>query len=285
MQQKIELKQIRTFNEIIDDSISFFKQNFKPLLRTVATICGFFIVAGLIIAIFSQIQTWQHVREGTSFFTVTYLINIVFHIMSHVVLVLTGLSFMALYHDNNKTAPTVTQVWSYVKYYALRVLGSALALTVLVCGETLFCILPGIYFGIVYMLVLPVMVFENGTLGYSLKTSFRLIKKNWWHVLGVVLVTGLIVTAIIFLVVIPAMLIVMLVQMITTVDILHVYNIVTVIAGEVSSFFYLIPIIAIALTYFSLNELYDDNNLMERINNLGRADASPDIEDLPSEEY
>ena len=46
MQMKVELSQIRTLGEIIDDSILFFKQNYKALLKSYFVICGFFWVAG-----------------------------------------------------------------------------------------------------------------------------------------------------------------------------------------------------------------------------------------------
>ena len=97
MQEKIELNRIRTFGEIIEDSIEFFKQNWRPLLRSYFTICGFFWVLSLLTAILNQVQAAQRLAIGESQFGFMYFLSIVLGLVSGIVIVLAVLSFMALY--------------------------------------------------------------------------------------------------------------------------------------------------------------------------------------------
>lgn len=55
-------------------------------------------------------------------------------------------------------------------------------------------ILPGVYLAICYLLVVPLLVFHNGSLGIidTLELLRKAITKNWWLVFATLLVLGLI---------------------------------------------------------------------------------------------
>lgn len=273
MQEKIELNKVRGFGEIIEDSIQFFKQNWKPLLRAYFYICGFFWVASLLVSLFNEIRTIQLVAVGGSVFTFTYFLAIMFELLSFLVITLTVLSFMALYKEKGNEAPAVDEVWSYVKYFFFRVFGSYIALGALIAAGTLCCIIPGIYFMVVLSLTVPVMVMENATLGYAFSRSFLLIKTRWWQTLGVIIVTEIIIVAAMFAIVIPVGLIVWGSTFLTNAAGTHIYLYSTIVVSHVLQFLYLLPIIAIALTYFSFTEQNDYGTLLQRIMMLGKAPA------------
>ena len=56
MKEKIEFRQLREFDGIISGALLFIKQNFKPLLKAVFYLCGFFMLAGVISTVFTQSQ-------------------------------------------------------------------------------------------------------------------------------------------------------------------------------------------------------------------------------------
>ena len=131
MPAKVELVQIRRFGEIVDDSILFVKQNWKPLLRSYFSICGFFWVAGLILSVFNQTQIFALQENGESIYSVTYISTAVLNFLNIIFVILTGLCFVTLYKEKENQAPSVEEVWTYVKYYFFRVVGSSIALLAL----------------------------------------------------------------------------------------------------------------------------------------------------------
>jgi len=283
MQPKVELSQIRNLGEIIDDSVLFLKQNWKPLFKSYFTISGFFLVAGVVISIFNQTNKFQPQDQEESVYGGTFFLTILFNFINFGLISLTVLSFMALYHEKGREAPSVEEVWGYVKFYFFRVFGSSILLTLLLAAGIFACILPGIYFLPVFLIIISVMIFENATLGYSFSRGFKLIKERWWQTIGVLLVMAMIAASAMVLLAIPVAIIVGLILFLTKLNHEHTESIALAVTVNSLQILYVLPTIAIALVYFNLNEQNDDNNLMQRIAMLGKNNADPD--QLPLEEY
>ena len=269
MQPKVELNKVRSFSEIIDDSILFFKQNWKPLLRAYFAICGFFWVAGLITSTFNQFHTFQLKAQGESPFGITYFISILFAMFSYISISLTTLSYISLYHQKDKEAPTVEEVWGYVKFYFLRVTGTFFLLTLLLVLGFVFCFFPGIYLWPVFSLILTIMILENASLNYAFNRAFRLISDNWWHTFGVLLLISLLIGVTMILVLIPAAVIATLIVFVTGTHGREVYEVALNIAVNLVQFLHILVLIAGALVYYSLTEQKEDVSLMERIKQFG----------------
>lgn len=283
MQEKIELTKARGFGEIIEDSIQFFKQNWKPLLRAYFIICGFFWVADLAVALFNVAQTAHRVAMGESRFSYTYFMALGFNQVCYIVITLTVICFIAIYKEKGNEPAAVDEVWSYVKYYFFRVAGSYLALAVLVCACILCFLVPAIYFSIVFSITFPIMIMENSTLGYAFSRSFALMKNRWWQTLGIIIVSNLIIIAAMFSVGIPVALIVWGTTFLTNIKGSDIYMYATVIVTHLMQFLYILPIIVVTLTYFSYTEETDQGALFERIEMIGKnkADAPAQL----TEEY
>jgi len=285
MQEKIELNRIREFGDIIDDSLQFFKQNWKPLLKSYFTICGFFWLASLLLGIFNQINTFHRIHDGQSPFSTTYFLYFLFEYIDFIIITLTVLSFISLYKEKGNEAPSVEEVWSFVKYYFFRAFGSYLLLTLCIIIGAVFCILPGIYLAVSFSLVLPVIVIENSTLSYAFSRCFQLIKNNWWFMLGAVFVSEIILVVALLAIIIPVMIIAFGVTFLTNVSMLTMYSYASIIIGHLLQFAYMFPIIVICLVYFSLVEQKDDGNLLQRINNIGVVAVSNSSNNESTEEY
>jgi hypothetical protein len=269
MQQKVELNKIRSFNEIIDDSLLFFKQNLKPLFKTYFVICGFFWAAGLIVSIFSQVHAYTLEAEGASTFDVTFFIAIFFEVINFTAVTVTVLSFMAAYRDKDRETPTVEEVWGYVKFYFLRTFTGVVLLGIGLAIATACCLFPGVYLWPVFSLILTIMVIENTTFGYAFNHAFRLIKDNWGYVFGIMIVTGLLVAAAMILFIIPVMIIATVVVFLNGKHAEHVYPVAFTIGMHLIQFIYLFPFIVHTLIYYNLTEQKEDHSLLQRIQMLG----------------
>jgi len=283
MQEKIELTKARAFGELIEDSIQFFKQNWKPLLRAYFIICGFFWLASLAVSLFDVNQTAQRVALGESRFGYTYFMAMGFSLISHVMIMLTVTCYIAVYKDKGNEPGGVDEVWSYVKYYFFRVAGSYIALLALICASALVFLVPGIYFAIVVSITIPIMVIENSTLGYAFSRSFVLMKNRWWQTLGIIIVSELIIVAAMFSVGIPVGLIVWGTTFLTNIKGSDIYLYATAVVSHLLQFLYMLPLITITLTYFSFNEQTDQGALFERIEMIGK--NKPDTAGQLTEEY
>jgi hypothetical protein len=283
MQPKVELNQIRDLGQVVDDSILFFKQNWKPLLRAYITICGILWAAETVISVVNQIQTLHRIAYGDSIFTPTYFIALLFGFLNYTLIGLTGFSYITLYREKGKEPPTVEEVWSYVKYYFFRIFGGSIALVLLIIVATLCCIIPGVYFYPIFTLIPAIMVMENTSLGYAFSRSFQLIKGKWWSTFGISIVMAVIITAGMFLLIIPAMMITGGLSLITVVNFATAYTIVSNVVMHLLQFLYLLPVIATGLVYFSLTEQKDDLSLLQRIEMLGQ--HVPESDQSETEEY
>lgn len=295
MQPKIELAKTRDFGEIINDTFVFIGQNWKPLLKSYAIICGFFIVANLVVALLQQQRMLDAMQPITphsaaynlgyrmkSMLGLTYFLSLIFGLLSVTAITLVPLSFMALYKEKGNIAPETEEVWGYFKHYFLRCIGTTLVIGVCLIVGFALCLIPGFYLLPILSLILPVIIFENADLGYSWSKSFRLIKENFWQTFGAIIVAGIITYAAAAIFIIPVTLVTVGSMFVSKTPPSSSMFILTTIVSALCYVFYMIPSITAALCYFNLNEQKEGTGLMNRINNFGNNDLDAG---LPKEEY
>jgi hypothetical protein len=80
--------------------------------------------------------------------------------------------------------------------WGFRHLGSVLLISLLagliIFGGLLLLIIPGIIFAIFLTVVIPALLFESKRGTEAISRSWNLVRGHFWHVLGVVIVTGII---------------------------------------------------------------------------------------------
>jgi len=296
MQPKIELAKTRDFGEIINDTFTFIGQNWKPLLKSYAIICGFFIVANVVVALLQQNKMIGAMQTATSpysagyslgrrfsaMFGFTYFLSLIFGLLSLTSLSLLPLSFMALYKEKGNVAPETEEVWGYFKHYFFRVFGTNIVIGVVFIIAFALCLIPGVYLFPILSLILPIIVFENVGLGYSWSKSFQLIKENWWQTFGAIVVIVIITYAAMMIFVIPVTFFSVGTMFLSKAKPSSSAFMLTTIVSALCYVFYMLPSITAALCYFNLNEKLEGTGLMNRINNFGSTD--PDA-GLPKEEY
>jgi hypothetical protein len=266
---KLELRKIRPFGENISDTFQFIRLHFGSLIRNYFAICGIFI---LIVAIGAALMGHDFSRL-INFYSLTGLPPTGSHFLKQVIffgvvpgwiaLVAVGVmvnSYMLCY-DSQPGIPAVPAVWKVFRKYYLRVLFSSFPVTFLILGGMIFCIVPGIYLSVVLTNYICITVIEDVSLGTMFNRCFTLIRNNLWSSLAIYLIIYLIAGLVEL---IPFGILAATMLMLSARD--H-----PVIAGLMLSalsilrlLFYVIPMIAVALNYFTLTERVNGLGLIRR---------------------
>ena len=293
----IEFKQTRDFGQLINDTFTFVRQNFKPLLKTYFIFCGIFVLASMLAMLMQQYKLVNVFNTdagavagrksgifgfGNTFGT-AYFISLLFSLAGAISTVTAIISYIAIYIRKGNVAPTIDEVWAYFKYYFLRIFLSSIPLTLLVIVGFVLCLVPGFYLFPFMAMFYPIMIIENGEFGYSFSRSFKVIKDNFWLTLGTLIVIYIIIYACMSAVVLPTTLFSMIgLFSKSSPHMSMALTMVTTVLQSLCQVFTIIPLITVTLCYFSLVEQKENTGLMERISNFGEGNNQPD---LPTEEY
>ncbi|WP_231425716.1 MULTISPECIES: hypothetical protein [Pedobacter] len=285
---KIEFKKRRDFGQVINDTFTFMRQNFKPLLKTYFTFCGLFVLASMssmLVYQYKMVNIINTVGNGRSsrglglgnIYGLEYFLSLLFSLATYASMTVAILSFIALYVQKGNQAPSTEEVWGYFKYYFFRIFGSSIVLILMVFVGLVFCLVPGLYLFPFVAMMFPIMVIENGTLGYSFSRSFQMIKDNFWVTFGTLIIVWIIVYACMSMVVLPTTLFSM-IGMFTSKNpqMSLSLSMATTVLQSLCQVFTIIPIITISLSYFSLLEQKENTGLMERITNFGSTEKPID---------
>ncbi|HEY4326304.1 MAG TPA: hypothetical protein VGN20_20125 [Mucilaginibacter sp.] len=294
MKQPIELRRLRDFGQIINDSFTFLKENFKPLFKALLIICGFFILISFISMVFTYLnitniftrfnldsKSYDSTYKPSSIILAAFVSAFVL-VLTQSFITLVTLCYISVYLQKGNSTPDLAEVWGYFKYYFWRVLGSGILISLLFMIGLVLCVIPGIYLFPILYLIIPIIVIENCSFGYAFNKSFRLIKNNWWLVFGVIFIMSLIVGVAGSIVNIP-------ITLFRKGGMFFSFKTFTLPVVVVFSLFrsilllaYVLPSIGIALCYFNLAEEKDGTGLLDRIEKLGKPNNESN---LPTEEY
>jgi len=296
MNELIELRKTRDFGQIINDSFTFLKQNFKPLFGSLLIICGFFIVIGTVTSVFQYMGMMNLYKGAFPFnansyevpdYTITYFLSLIFNafvmIMLQVCIHMVTLCYISVYLQKGNVKPTFEEVWGYFKYYFFRVLGSGIVITILIVVGLILCIIPGIYVANVFYLIIPIIIIENASFGYAFNKSFRLIKNNWWFVFGVIFLTSLIVGVASSIANIPITVITIGAKFFSNKSFTLPLLIIFSALRNIMMLAYTLSAVAVALCYFNLSEEKEGLGLLGRIENFGK--SSEGDSSSPTEQY
>ncbi len=292
MKQPIELRRIRDFGQLISDSFTFLKENFKPLFKALFIICGFFILLGTVSSVFSYLKmssvfTYDINSYSSESRTISYLIsafiNVFIIVLTQAFIYLVTLCYISVYVEKKNSTPGFPEIWGYFRYYFLRVLGSSILMFLLIAAGLICCIIPGIYLSVVFYLIIPIIVIENSSFGYAFNKSFKLIKSNWWLVFGVIFIMSLIIGVAGSIASIPISILTVGGRFFATKTYTLPLIIIFSILKNVLLLLYVLPAIAVSLCYLSLSEEKEGTGLLTRIERFGNRDVNNT--NLPAEEY
>jgi hypothetical protein len=278
MKENIELARNREFGDIISDTFALFRQNFKPLLKAYFAICGLFILTNIII---SAVINDSH--QDSSLNSLSGLVELLFTFINYTALILTTQAYYVLYKEKANQPPDLLEVWGYFRYYFFRVIGSQFLLAILVIVGGFLCFLPGIYLAVVFSLVTPIMVSENGNLQYSFNKAFKIIKGNWWFTFGVILLISIIVIMLFLVFFVLPFIFYGSANWLSGKDLSMFAGILQSVVVNLGQVLWILPYTALMLVYYALTEEKEGNSLMDRISSFGKNSRGAD--QISSEQY
>jgi hypothetical protein len=276
-QPKLNLKKVRDFGEVINDTFVFLKQNFKPLFKILIPISILFVVANIMLSTFQIISLQDLVKENggnnvsglINKTLVTTFITGLFGSMVYFVVALTTYCYVAVYIENKSETPAMAQVWGFFKYYFLRYIGVRLLTGIAFMIGFVLCFLPGIYLAPIISLTIAAVVLENRGAFNAIARGFELIKQDWWMSFGTLLILIMILYAFVITLALPSMILGGSASLFTPNLTRPVYAIIIQsIISSISVYSYVIVIIGNCILFYSLVEKKESEGLLDRINDL-----------------
>ena len=278
MKDNIELSRYREFGDIISDTFVVIKQNLKPLFKSYFIICGLFLVTDIIVS--GVVNTS---RGESTLYSPMGLLELLLDVINYTALLVTTLCYMAVYKEKENHPPDVIEVWGYFKYYFFRVFFIQLLMLIVAAVGFFLCFFPGVYLSVVFALVTPIMVVENGSIRYSFNKAFKLINGNWWFTFGILLLVTIIILMAMLILMIPPMIIYGSGQWLSGKELNNTAGMLQSIMINLCQVLWLIPVTATVLIYFSLIEEKEGNSLINRIKMFGKNTSGTD--QISSEQY
>ncbi len=278
-EQKVELRKIRDLGENLNDTFTFIRQNFKPLVTSFLGIAGIIMLANAILSGIYQSQTGNvfrdilgsrnEMRSPFSFIGPTYFAVVILGWINYMAMNVVITCYMKLYDSLQRQSPTIQDVWEEFKKYFLKVFLYTIPITLVTIFGFTFCLLPGIYLAVVFAPFTIAIVVEDQTFGGAWNRCFAIIKDNFWTSMGIYILVYLIyaLSAGIISTVIAAL--TGLISYFTTKDISATIGMATSVLSIFSFVFYIVFYVSVCLHYFNLAERHDGTGMMRRLDTLG----------------
>jgi hypothetical protein len=286
----INFKQERDFGDLFNATFSFLSLEFKKL----ATAILYFVVPLLLLAsiamtiysVKAQEMAQSIMQDGKPdpfaiFSTLGSLIGYVaialgLSLIASTVMLCTVYGYIKLYIQKGPDGFSITDVWLQVSQYFFPILIASIVVGLVVLVGAVFCLIPGIYLGVVLSIIFCIMIFEDMSFMSAFSRSFRLMKTNWWNTLGVIIVASIIVYLLSVLISIPSI-IMGFKSMLTNIkdgehlpfDFSTGFYVVNSITRLFSQVFSVIPIVIIAFLFFGMVEKMEKPSLMDKIGQIG----------------
>ncbi|WP_207493335.1 hypothetical protein [Aridibaculum aurantiacum] len=294
-QQKVDLRKVRDFSENLNDTFQFLKQNFKPLITYVLGIAGVFMLAAAILSGMYQSDTntlFEDIFSGTrtsrqpyEIFTGLYFLVIVFAWLTGVAMQVVITAYLKVYDELGMETPTFDQVWTEFKRYFARISIFNIPLFIVTVIGFMFCLVPGIYFAVVFAPFVAIIMNENEDFSGAFSRCFTLIKNNFWMSLGIYFVIFLISWFSSGVISFIVGLITGLISYLTTHDVKATVTIVTSVLNVFAFIFYILFFLSVTLNYYNLAERFDGTGILRRLDTLGSADKQGGHHLNAEEEY
>lgn len=274
--EKIDLNQVRGFSDSITVTFNFIKQEFKPLLRSLALLVLPWIFIDLLIKVFVVGDMVTH--SMTPGFPVggriievlgSYLLALLVMYW----LLLFVISYIRVYMDHFHQEPefTVTsrEVWQVMLTFFGKLAGESLLFLFIVTLGFMFLFVPGIYFAVAFIFAPFFIVFREKSVSASLGASMDLVRGRWWNLFGYLIVLQLILGALSYVFTIPYLVVIF--KSAFTQEAPNGYELSLGLMFSTLGQYLLqiISIVGIAVRFFSFLEKDEHTGLLSKIEQLG----------------
>jgi hypothetical protein len=278
MEKGIDFKQHRDIGEVFSKTFVFLRQEARPLGIAILNYAFPFILISAIALIlfvnrFKPFFTNPEAIPSSGFMKEIlffYILMIIIFLVSNVLLVSTVNNYIALYVEKGRGNFTTSDVSRRIAGNFWQILFTTILTGVMVGIGYIFCILPGIYLAVSICFVYISITYDKKGFGDAISRSFEISHVQWWLTLLLLIMMYLIV---IVIAVIPYM--IFLIGMIGSIsipaassdfspdkmiDFMRKFSYLVAMLSIFSSLLSVIPMVAIALQYFSCIEIKSRKN-------------------------
>jgi len=278
---RLQLEKKRDFGELFNDTFLFIKYNFKNLLMGIVYfVIPFALLQGIALGVY-QYQALSSLPfgessnpflagGGVSTILITYLFTFITYSFSMTFV----FQYIKLYKSAENNDIELKQVWKSMLGFIPKIFLSIIIVTLLSGLGFVLIAIPGIYLIICLSLVVPIIIFQDFSIGEAISSCFSLIKNNWWKTFGFLLVLGMIAGALQFVFQIPtfiyqAMTAFHMGQNEPTQASQSLSILFSIIQAMGASLMQIIPFVGIGILYFSLVEQKQNPALLKELESIG----------------
>jgi len=176
---KINIHKHRNFGEIINVTFDFIQQNGRSILKAFLSFALPLLVLGFGIIMYSIINSNPAIIFLGFFIFISGMSLFNFSI------------YVLIKNYNDATSPnaiSVKNIWKSLTPRLGPFIGTTIVAGIIVGTASLFFYIPGLVLYTYLSFVLPVIIFEKGTVGSAISRSFSLIQGHFWFTVGLSLV-------------------------------------------------------------------------------------------------
>jgi hypothetical protein len=286
MKETIQFRKQRELGSILTDIFKFIRLSWKSLFGMIFRIAGpaLLIMLGAyvfymqsIVGGFGLLETVGSFQGFTTNVILAFLVLILSGVVYYALLNGVVLHYIKSYIKNDGVA-IKEEVSAGIRNDFWKLIGTSLLVGIAVIIGSMFCLIPGIYVGVVLSTAYAVVVFDNKAVVDSLSYCFELIKSEWWITFATLLVVGLLYYFIMMIFQIPQYIYFFIRTFTMSQEISAdpssmfdwVYITLTTIGMVFQYLLYTIMVICSAFIYFNLNEKKHFTGTMETIESLGK---------------
>lgn len=198
----IDFQKERDFGQVLNDTFQFIGQEFKPMGQVILIyVLPIIILASVITGVFiNNAFNWAEMFEyaetfppvGNFFGQVSgaWILSL----LSYLFLLLAVYCYISLYVERGRGNFEKEDVWKKMTQNILPVIGTGIVVGLIIGIGLIFCVIPGIYFGVSLSLIFIILIHEGHGFSYSFSRSFELTKLQWWWTLLLLIVFTIIVS-------------------------------------------------------------------------------------------
>ena len=276
----IEFLRTREIGEVLNASMYFIRDHFKPVMRSLIYIAGPVLLVAVITSSFylageftaGENPLLNSAESNMALFIVSNMLAM----LVTVVIIAVMYEYIILCYENGIREYGVDEVWQGVKKrMMLYILYSVFNGFITFVG-LMFLVVPGIYLGVTLSFVYMVAFVEGRSYPDAVSRCFNFVEGHWWNTFGLLLLAYVIYYIVSMLFGLPALIYGAIIGVLVSgggeTDISYVMSFLISFISSLSYVAIILPVTATAYQYFNILERKYAPGLSKDIENLKSAD-------------
>ncbi len=260
---KINFKQKRDLNDLVQDTYVFLRENFKPLLILLLNYAGPFLLisAGASALMQRDLNNFISAQGGALTDPIAqlraltsssmYWVLIVSNLIAGTIIMGVIYSYISHYISSGIESITPEIILADVKANFILILSTNIVIGLAVFAGLFLFLVGALYIFIILLFTVFIRLYENSSLSQAMSRSIFLVKDNWWATFGTLLVFYALVLLIGYFISLPQIIITALLKINAGSTVVLVLNALT---SFITGFLVIVVYIAQVFMYFNLVE-------------------------------